>query len=256
MCLRWLLLLLSFGIGASGASARDLPAVFHSSPHIELGFGGDRLTRGYSNWRHQYLDVLIPMAERGLLLMQGLQADRFASSDQSLGATYAYPTRAGILSADIALSHQPVFLARDVAGAAWTGFLPGGVNLLLNARRSRFADSETMNHGIGLEAYRNAFRFSALATHSKLEHRQSGWVRRWQAQWFGETNRAGFTYASGSEPTMLSPGRLTGADIETVQVDGVFSLGSGYALTTALWRSRQGEFYHRTGIQLGVRISF
>lgn len=251
-----LLILVSLCMGVSGACARDLPAVFNSTPYVELGVGGDRLTRGYSNWRHQYLDVLIPMAERGLLLMQGLQADRFASSDQSLGATYAYPARYGILSADIALSHQPVFLARDVAGAAWTGFLPGGVNLLLNTRRSRFADSETMNHGIGLEAYRSAFRFSALATHSKLEHRQSGWMRRWQVQWLGQASRAGFTYASGSEPTMLSPGRLTGADVETVQVDGVFSLGHGYALTTALWHIRQGEFYHRTGIQLGVRISF
>jgi YaiO family outer membrane protein len=251
-----LLLALLCGIGVSGAAARDLPAVFHSAPYVEVGFGGDRLTRAYSNWRHQYLDVLIPMAERGLLLIQGLQADRFASSDQSLGVTYAYPTRAGIFSADVALSHQPVFLARDVAGAAWTGFLPGGVNLLLNTRRSRFADSETMNHGVGLEVYRNAFRVSALASHSKLEHRQSGWVRRWQAQWLGQAHRAGITYAAGSEPTMLSPGRLTGADVETVQVDGVFSLGQGYALTTAIWQSRQGEFYRRTGMQLGIRISF
>ena len=237
--------------------AIDRPAIFDSKPYVEVGASYENLTNNYKPWDAQYLDLMLPMKQYGLLYTQLQNANRFDQSDQSIFANYAYPTRYGVINIEGGYTHNPFFLPKELYGAGWVGKLPQQFNYFLSARQSNYTDGDTANQNIGLDKYLGPFRIAYLATYSTLNHQKSGWLSRYQVQWFGSNgNRLGLTYASGHEPTVVNIGNLTTIDTQQYQVDGIYWLSKQYALTGALWHAKQGSFYQRNGVQVGFRVAF
>ncbi len=235
----------------------DRPAIFDSKPYIEIGGSYENLTNNYKPWDAQYLDLMLPMKQYGLLYAQIQNANRFDQSDQSIYANYSYPTPYGVVNVEGGYTHNPFFLAKELYGAGWVGKLPQQFNYFLSARQSNYTDGNTVNQNIGLDKYIGPLRLAYFATYSTLNQQKSGWLSKYQAQWFGKDgNRIGFTFASGHEPTVVNIGNLTTIDTQQYQIDGIYWLSKQYGLTGALWHAKQGNFYQRNGVQVGFRLAF
>jgi YaiO family outer membrane protein len=152
----------------------DRPAIFDSKPYIELGGSYESITNNYKPWDAQYLDLMLPMKQYGLLYTQLQNANRFDQSDQSVYANYAYPTQYGVVNIEGGYTHSPFFLAKDLYGIGWAGKLPQQFNYFLSARQSNYTDGNTSNQNIGLDKYLGAFRLAYLATYSTLDQKKVG----------------------------------------------------------------------------------
>lgn len=235
----------------------DRPAIFNSKPYAEIGASYEGLTNGYTPWQSQYLDLMFPLKQNGLVYIQLLNAERFSQVDQSAYLNYAYPFKYGVVNIEGSTTHNPQFLAQHFYGAGWNGRLPYQFNYLLSGRESSYLDGRTSNQNIGVDKYFDQFRLAYVATYSTLNSQKSGWLSKYQAQWFTkDNNRIGLTYSSGHEPTVVNIGNLTAIDTQQYQVDGLYWLTNDLGLTIAAWHAKQGNYYQRNGGQLGLRLVF
>ena len=235
----------------------ERPAVFDSKPYAEIGASYEGLTNGYAPWQSQYFDLMLPLKQNGLVYIQLLNAERFSQVDQSAYLNYAYPFKYGVVNVEGSLTHNPQFLAQNFYGAGWNGRLPYQFNYLLSGRESSYLDGRTSNQNIGIDKYFDQLRVAYVATYSTLNSQKSGWLSKYQAQWFTkENNRIGLTYSSGHEPTVVNIGNLTTIDTQQYQLDGLYWITSDIGITLAAWHAKQGNYYQRNGGQLGLRLAF
>ena len=258
-----LFLSLIFPLGAFAQSENtpadqfDRPAIFDSKPYAEIGASYEGLTNGYAPWQSQYLDLMFPLKQDGMIYIQLLNAERFSQVDQSAYLNYAHPFKYGVVNVEGSLTHNPQFLAQNFYGAGWNGKLPYKFNYLISGRESSYLDGRTSNQNIGIDKYFDQFRLAYVATYSTLNTQKSGWLSKYQAQWFAKNNnRIGLTYSSGHEPTVVNIGNLTTIDTQQYQVDGLYWLTNDLGLTIAAWHAKQGSYYQRNGGQLGLRMVF
>ena len=235
----------------------ERPAIFDSKPYIELGASYEALTNNYSPWQSQYLDLMLPLKQSGLVYVQVQNVERFSQVDQSAYLNYAYPLKYGVVNIEGSHTHNPQFLAQNFYGAGWNGKLPYQFNYLISGRQSSYLDGNTSNQNIGLDKYIGQYRFAYVATYSTLDSQKSGWLSRYQAQWYGaNNNRIGLTYASGHEPMVVNIGNLSTVDTQQYQLDGLFWLTPDAGITLAAWHAKQGAYYQRNGGQIGLRLVF
>ena len=239
------------------ADQYDRPAIFDSKPYAEIGANYEGLTNGYTAWQSQYVDLLLPLKKDGLIYIQLLNAERFSQVDQSAYLNYAYPFKYGVVNIEGSVTHNPQFLAQDFYGAGWNGKLPYQFNYLISGRESSYLDGRTSNQNIGIDRYFDQWRLAYVATYSTLNSQKSGWLSKYQAQWFFKNNhRVGLTYSSGHEPTVVNIGNLTTIDTQQYQLDGLYWLTNELGVTMAAWHTKQGNYYQRNGGQIGLRFVF
>lgn len=235
----------------------DRPAIFDSKPYAEIGASYEGLTNNYSPWQSQYLDIMLPLKKDGLVYLQLLNVERFSQVDQSAYLNYAYPFTYGVINIEGAHTHNPQFLSRNFYGAGWNGKLPNQFNYLISGKESSYLDGRTSNQNIGLDKYFGQYRLAYVATYSTLNSQKSGWLSKYQAQWYGANNhRLGITYASGHEPMVINIGNLTTVDTQQYQLDGLYWITQDIGLTFAAWHAKQGSYYQRNGGQIGLRMAF
>lgn len=258
MCIGLLITKLAHGqVENSPAPQFERPAIFDSKPYIELGASYESLTNNYAPWQSQYIDVMLPLKQKGLAYIQLQNAERFSQVDQSAYLNYAYPLRYGVVNIEGMHTHNPQFLAQNFYGIGWSGKLPRQFNYLISGRQSSYLDGNTSNQNIGLDKYIGQYRLSYVATYSTLNAQKSGWLSKYQLQWYGEKNhRLGLTYASGHEPMVINIGNLTTIDTQQYQLDGLYWVTQDVGLTLAAWHAKQGNYYQRNGGQIGLRLAF
>lgn len=235
----------------------DRPAIFDSKPYTEIGSSYEGLTNGYAPWQSQYLDLMLPLKQNGLVYIQLLNAERFSQVDQSAYLNYAYPFTYGVINVEGSITHNPQFLAQNFYGAGWNGKLPYQFNYLISGRESSYLDGRTSNQNLGFDKYFDQFRLAYAAIYSTLNSQKSGWLSKYQAQWFPKNNhRIGLSYSTGHEPTVVNVGNLTTVDTQQYQIDGLYWLTNEVGLTIAAWHAKQGNYYQRNGGQIGLRLAF
>lgn len=235
----------------------DRPAIFDSHPYVEVGGSYEGLSNGYAPWESQYLDLMLPLKKNGLVYLQLLNSERFSQVDQSAYLNYAYPIQYGVLNIEGSHTHNPQFLSRNSYGLGWNGKLPYQFNYLISSKESNYLDGRTSNQNIGIDKYLYQFRFAYVATYSTLNSQKSGWLSRYQVQWYSPKNhRIGISYASGHEPMVINIGNLTTVDTQQYQIDGLYWISRDWGLTLAAWHAKQGGYYQRNGGQIGIRMAF
>lgn len=235
----------------------DIPSVFSQRPTAEIGASYEHLTNGYTPWASQYLDVTVPMKDRGLVYMNVLNANRFSQNDTAGYLNYAYPFAYGVLSAEGGYTINPQFLTKDLYGLGWNGRLPYQFNYLLSARSSQYLAGNTQTINMGIDKYIGEYRLAYTLVRSILDYSERSWLSKFQVQWLAESgNRLGLSYSTGHEPMVVTIGNLTNTDVTTYQADGVYKINPAVGLTASVWHSVQGSYYQRNGGQLGVRVAF
>ena len=237
------------------------PSVFDGSSYIEAGYSFDSLTNNYANWNSEYLNLFMPLHEKGLVNVQLQNANRYSQSDQDINLTYAYPFSYGILNINGGYSPNGHFLPQNTVGAEWDGRLPENFGYIFGANQKQFSsfysNASTNAYNLGLEKYISNFRFAYVGSISSINRQQGSYASKVQAQWVGESNnRLGVTFAQGIEPTVVGLNQLAVIQFNYVQIDSLYWITKDFGITSALWHGKEGSYYQRNGGQIGVRLNF
>ena len=237
--------------------AYQRPSVFDSKPYVEAGYTTDHLTNGYQTWDSQYINVFVPLQHRGMFNVQVDNVKRYGISDQAISGVYAYPLTSGVINLELGYAANAVYLAKSSAGVIWNGRLPNSFGYTIGTSQRQYLESQTAIYKLGLEKYLGNFRFAYTALLSTINGVQPSYGQVVQAQWVGDNlNKVGISYAFGMEPMVVAPGALASIKTNYLQVDGLYWASKHVGITAALWHGMQGEFYQRTGGQVGVRVTF
>lgn len=233
------------------------PSVFFSTAYIEAGYTADRLTNNYKAWNSQYINVFVPLQQRGLFNIQLDNIKRYGITDQAISGTYAYPFKFGILNIDFSYAANATYLAKSSAGFIWNGRLPNGFGYTVGTSQRQYLESQTSIYKLGVEKYAGSFRFSYTGLLSTINGIQPAYAQLVQAQWVdANSNKVGLSYSQGMEPMVVTPGTLASIKTKYLQIDGLYWISKEIGITAALWHGVQGEFYQRNGGQIGVRVTF
>lgn len=232
------------------------PAIFDSEPYVEFGASYESLTGDYAPWQSQYFNVTLPMKEDGLVYVQLLNAQRFSEQDSSVYINYSYPMSLGAINIEGSYDPNANFLAKNSGGVGWTGKLPDSFNYLISTKASNYSDSRINVINYGLDKYIGQFRLAYTLISSSLNSNSNVWANKFQVKWYSKSNnQIGFTYASGFEPLLVTPGNLTNVATKQVQLDGLYWIDK-IGITYSIWYGVEGSYYERSGGQLGLRVLF
>ena len=126
-------LLLQATPAAAEESVATRPSVFDAAPYLEAGYTADYLTTHAPDWNSKYVRACLQLKAFGLITVQGDDVFRFGLSDQTIGASYAYPFPIGVITLGGSYAANPDFLAKNTVGLMWNGKLPDGFGYTLGA---------------------------------------------------------------------------------------------------------------------------
>lgn len=245
-----------------GATLAPAQAEAVSRPStLELAQERASLSNGQADWRETSLQIghrYAPRQAAGLALRQ---TRRFGLDDSAIDLSGSQPLGER-LTASLEASASPTHrvLAKSALGAslqyefapAWllhTGFK--------NTRYNNANANVNVNQGLlMLERYVSSFSgsiawrpVSALGTHAHAFELRGNY-------YYGDKSMVGLILASGQEATTVSRQTVALADVRALALVGRHWLREDWALTYAVSRTRQGSFYDRNGVRLGVQYAF
>ena len=252
MSLRVLTLLIS----AAGAT---LPATAQTSDGqcLILSTELSDLNRGNRDWSEVSLRYVRLGSPRQSTELAVTGTSRFGLKDAQIDVAHTTPL-SPLLVASVQASYSPtarVLPGYSVGASLQYEFTPAW--LVHGGFRHTHYDSTDVNRlSFMLERYVGNFSASvawspvrALGTRSDLVELRGTWYH-------SEGGSIGFIASRGDEATQLGAGVIALADVRSIALVGRHRLGPDHGLNVALSRTRQGNFYTRTGLSLGVQRDF
>jgi YaiO family outer membrane protein len=224
---------------------------------LEVAHERASLSNGQADWRETSLQIdhrYAPRQAAGLALRQ---TRRFGLGDTAIDLSGSQPLteRATVLlEASVSPTHR--VLAKSALGASLQyEFAPAWL-LHTGFKNTRY-DNANVNQGLlMLERYVGSFSGSiAWRPASALGQHANGFELRGN-YYYGDKSMVGLIVASGQEATTVSSQTVVLADVRAVALVGRHWLRDDWALTYAISRTRQGSFYDRNGVRLGVQYAF
>lgn len=233
--------------GAASANA-------HST--IGLTLGTERLSNNSPDWNEASIQVQHQYAARHSAGLSFTRTERFGLQDRQFAGNYVRPFGEKLVASfDANASSTHRVLARHGAGAALQfEFAPAWL-VHAGARTTKY-DAERVNQGLlMLEHYFSSFSASigwrpARAFDSTAH---SGELRG--AYYYGDRNSVGLIVAGGKEAASIA-GAVTLTSLRSAAVVGRHWLNRDWAVNYSAGRTRQGDFYSRNGISLGIQYAF
>lgn len=233
-----------------------VPPIQQKNSYLELAHSQDKLSGDYQNWRSNQMNLFLSLPQKDSLSIELNRTQRFGLQDSSVYLNYTRPMQGGAANIELGYTPEAEFLFKRMYGVGWNGVIGGGYGYILAYRQRSYRDTLSDSMNLTLEKYFSDYRIAYTNTISSIDKSQTEQSHRLQLQWIGEANnRLGLTYASGNEPVYLGPSSLTAAHVSTVQMDAVWWV-KDIGISAAIWRVVQGNFYERTGAQLGLRLAF
>lgn len=225
---------------------------------VEVAHERESLTNGRGDWRETWLHIGhsdVPRQAVGLALRQ---TRRFGLDDTAIGLSWSQPL-GDRLTASLEASASPTHrvLSRHALGANLQyEFAPAW--LVHAGLKSTRYDKATVDQGLlMLERYVSSFSGSlAWRPVSALDSHSHSIELRGHYYYDGERSMVGLIVASGQEATTVSAQAVVLADVRSVAFMGRHRVRGGWAVTYAIARTRQGSFYTRNGVRLGVQHAF
>jgi YaiO family outer membrane protein len=239
---------------AGAASAQDTQA-----PVDRVGVQAEhfRLDHGRGDWDETALQLTRQWTVRDVAELALSRTRRFGLEDTEVraGGSRAFGPR---LTASVQATTSPTHrvlprgslggaLAYEVA-PAW--LLHGGL------RHTAYDNTDVDQARVGLERYVGDFSLLAAWSPARAVGRSTdGYEAR--ASWYGGNGAsAGLLLAWGQEAAQLGAGQVALADVRTIALLGRQPIGPRLWITWSASRTRQGDFYTRTGGTLGLQAAF
>lgn len=245
---------LAIGLAAAHTAHGQTPA-----PENRISFSTEhsRLDNGFANWSEQSLQYLRRWDRQRSAGLGLTHTRRFGISDQQLNASHtAALSPLATLTTELTYSPSHRVLARHSAGATLQYEFQPAWLLHTGLRHTRYDHADVTRAALMLEHYVGAFSGSlAWYPVRALGTRASNTEIR-ATYYYGERNSAGLIASRGDEATQLGAGNVVLAPVRSVALVGQHALGQGLALTWALNHTRQGSFYTRKGVSVGLQYAY
>lgn len=224
---------------------------------LSLGTEHQRLNNGLPSWREQTLTYTRQHGPREVT-QAGLQhTRRFGLNDTQVLLSHTAPVTPQLtLGGELSWSPTHRVLARHMLGASMQyEFRPAWL-LHTGVRQTRYDTARVSRATLGLEHYfgDNSMQLNwspvrALGTRAD--------VIEWRANhYYGRNSQVGLIVSRGDEATELGGGQVVLAPVRAVALLGRHALTDSWALTWAASHTRQGSFYTRKGVSLGLQHAF
>lgn len=223
---------------------------------VGLTLGNENLSNNTPDWREASVQLQHQYAPRHSAGVAFTRTERFGLQDRQFNVNYARPFGEKLVaSIDANASSTHRVLARHAIGAALQfEFAPAWL-MHAGARTTKY-DAERVNQGLlMLEHYFSSFSVSlgwrpARAFDSTAH---SGELRG--AYYYGDRNSVGLILAGGKEATSIA-GAVTLTSLRSAAIVGRHWLNRDWAVNYSAGHTRQGDFYSRNGISLGLQYAF
>lgn len=238
---------------AIAAFAPDAPA-----EPTSVGFSAAResLSNDSPDWRESTLRATHKFGARHLLDIGLTETRRFGLRDEQIGAGYAVPLGPRLtatLDAQFSPTHRA--LARTAFGAlVQAEFAPGWL-AHAGARTSEY-DAVRVNGGIFLlEHYFSSFSWMVGWRPTRAFGTTAHGAELRGSYYYGDKNSVGVILAGGEEAAAIGS-TVVLADLRSAALTGRRWVARRWAVNYGHGSTRQGDFYTRNGITLGVQYAF
>jgi YaiO family outer membrane protein len=225
---------------------------------IETGASFSGLSKGYASWTGVYADAEMKLASRNNIYASFRQENRYSKNDtEMMGGFYEPVNDSFTVIIEGSASSQHNFLAMrsffaQLQYEGSQGWIAG----------SGFRHAEYNNATVNLltptvERSWGNYRASFTRFQSFFAGQGRGSSQQAQfARYYGDHNWVGVTVSSGTEYESLPNSPVLSSKVRTLVVSGLHWYKPKIGLTYTLGNYRQGTFYTRNGLQLGLRYQF
>lgn len=242
----------------AGMAALLAAACVHAQGNTTVGLraGVERLSNDSPDWQERSLQLSHAFGKRHLVDAALTRTERFGLEDNQFALGYTLPLSARLtatLDANASDTHR--VLARHAAGGtlqyefapAW--LLHGGL------RTTRYNDARVNQGLLMLERYVGAFSVSLGWRPARAFGTTAHGVELRGGYYYGERNAATLILAGGKEAASIG-GDVVLTSLRSVALTGRHWLNDSWAVNWSLGRTRQGDFYNRNGLNLGLQYAF
>lgn len=237
------------------ATALGANAAYAAST-VGLFLGHEHLNNGSPNWQESAIRMSHEIAPRRLVDIAVTRTERFNLNDSQISAAYVAPLSrqltAGI-EANASPSHR--VLARNAFGTTLQyEFAPAWL-IHAGAKTTRYDDVRVNQSLLMLEHYFSNYSWSVGWRPARAFHTtaHSGELRG--SYYYGDRNSVGIIVAGGKEAASIG-GTVALTSLRSATLVGRHWLSRDWAVNYGVGSSRQGEFYVRNGISIGVQHTF
>lgn len=243
----------------SPATATAPPAIAPTQRRheLELSARQDWLDSGFDNWRSQRLDYASTQPEGLGWYGALLREQRFGEWDQGVeaGAVIALDDN-WTLQPEIGYQPSPYFLPEWHADLRLQRRLPAGFLGAASIRRTEYETTRVDRLALSAERYWNSWRAGYTLNVTDVANAGTPIGHDLALDYYyAGLNYAGLRLTVGEEEAVEEQ-RLITSDVRALSLQGRHWLDNRWALTWEIGHHRQGDYYTRRWLQLGVRHAF
>ena len=224
---------------------------------LELSARQDWLDSGFDNWRSQRLDYASTQPE-GLGWYGALvNEQRFGERDQGVeaGAVVALDDN-WTLQPEVGYQPSPYFLPEWHADVRLQRRLPAGFLGAVSVRRTEYETTRVDRLALSGERYWNSWRAGYTLNVTDVANAGTPIGHDLALDYY----YAGLSYAglrlTVGEEEAVEEQQLITSDVRAISLQGRHWLDSRWALSWEVGQHRQGDYYTRRWLQLGLRHAF
>lgn len=233
------------------------PVARAADSYLEGGITADSLTNGYADWRGYYLNGSHKFAPRQSVYAGLLHAERYDLTDDqvTVGGYHPLVERTALfVEGTFSSSHN--FLPNWSTLAQLEHQLNDGWNVAFGWLHRVYTDTQGDTAKFTVERYWSNFRAaytvsvgSSAGLGSTLGHHFNG------AYYYNDTSYIGLGLAAGEELDSVGSNAVR-SDVRTIYLRGLHLIAENWGVTYQLSLHKQGDYYTRKGIGLGLRYLF
>ncbi len=224
---------------------------------LELSARQDWLDNGFDNWRSQRLDYTSTQPDGPGWYGALLREQRFGEWDQGAeaGAVIALD-RHWTLQPEVGYQPSPYFLPRWHADLRLQRSLPAGFLGAVSLRRTDYETTRVDRLALGAERYWNSWRAGYTLNITDVANAGTPIGHDLALDYYySGLSHAGLRLTVGKEEAVQEQQLIT-SDVRAISLQGRHWLDSRWALTWEMGHHRQGDYYTRRWLQLGLRHAF
>jgi YaiO family outer membrane protein len=246
------------GIASPGGVPLEEAQPSASDRRTMVGVSGsyERLTGNQPNWHDYSLRLNQNFGSRRILDAAITETRRFDQSDTQFSGMYSSPISpklSGSLEGNVSPTHR--VLPRYAAGGtlqyefarAWLAH--GGL------KTTEFNDVRVNQGLLMLEHYFSNFSWALALRPSRAFGATANSTELRGGYYYGDRNSVSLSLSGGREATSIATGVVL-ADVRTAAIFGRHWLNRNWSANYAIGHTRQGDFYTKNGIALGVDYAF
>lgn len=236
------------------ACATDAP---QPTIQAELSNESSQLSNGSPDWRETALRLTQKTGQRSVQSIALTQTSRFGLEDQEVSGLLSLPLTDKLTAAfegSFSPTHR-VLARQSLATTLQYEFAPAWIaHVGLGNRRY---DATNVDQGtLMLEHYFSSFSASAAWKPVRAAGISSNSSELRGSYYYGDANSIGIILSNGREAATLGPNNVVLTDVKATALLGRHWIGRQWAVNYALSHTRQGGFYTRRSVRLGVQYVF